>query len=52
MPIFNMKEPDKEKTKQLLGKHSKGVPNWTTKEKQDVYEQLKRLYGHWYRREI
>jgi len=48
-----MNNPDESKTRELLESlHCEGVPNWTTKQQQEACDQLRRLYFHWFRKEI
>ena len=48
-----MNPPEEKKVRELLKSlHCEDVPNWTTKQQQEAYDQLRRLYFHWFRKEI
>lgn len=51
--IRSIPEPNQNKIKDLLSKtHAKGIPYWTSVDLLDVYEELNKLYLHWFREEI
>ena len=51
--IYSIQEPNRNKIKDLLNKtHAKGIPYWTSVDMLDAYEELNKLYLHWFREEI
>lgn len=45
-----MNAPDKEEIEELLNCHP--IYDWDNRELIKVYDQLKNLYEHWYRKEL